>query len=177
MAHDTTIPFQASVTGGEVQLNIQHGDGKLKTITVKIPAGIVDGKKIRIRGQGEPGSPNAKPGDLLLTVHVAAHPCFQRRGNNLEVRVPVTLAEAAAGAKIDVPSPRGTITMTVPPGTSSGKRLRAKGQGVQPKDGTAGDLLAELQIVLPDKLEQEDLDLIQQLDGRHTMQPRSNLKW
>lgn len=175
--HETTIPFQTAVTGGEVRVNVQRGNGKRETISVKIPPGITDGKKVRVRGQGEPAAAPGKPGDLLITVRVAGHANFQRRGNNLEVRVPVTLAEAALGAKIDVPSPRGTIALTVPPGTSSGKRLRAKGQGVLPKDGPAGDLIAVIEIVLPDSLEPADLDLVRELDRRHPLQPRSDLRW
>ena len=83
-----------------------------KTISVKIPAGVDEGKKIRLRGQGE--SIGGPAGNLLLTVHVAAHPYFHRSGMNLEVRLPVTLAEAVAGAKVDVPTPRGTISLRIP---------------------------------------------------------------
>ena len=85
----------------------------------------------------------------MLTVHVAPHPFFARRGNDLLVRLPVTLGEAVAGASVDVPTPSGTVSLHVPPGTSSGKKLRIKGHGVAPKSGAKGDLLAEVLIVLP----------------------------
>ena len=87
---------------------------------MKIPAGIDDGKKIRLRGQGEPGPNGGPPGDILIKVRVAPHPHFRRSGKRLEVTAPITLAEALEGAKIDVPTPHGTITLTVPPGSSSG---------------------------------------------------------
>src|SRR4029077_17288334 len=112
-----------------------------------------------LRGQGEPGAHGAPAGDLLVTVHISPHPWFTRRGDNLEVKVPVPLAEAALGSKIDVPTPQGTITLTLPAGTSSGKKLRVKGRGIAAK-GETGDLYAEIQIVLPRALEPADEELI-----------------
>jgi DnaJ-class molecular chaperone len=144
-------------------------------LDVKIPPGIEDGKKIRLRGQGEPGAGGA-PGDLVITIHVQPHPYFQRKGSNLEVRVPVKLSEAVMGAKIDVPTPKGTITMTVPPGTSSGKKLRAKGMGVAKSGEAPGDLMAEIQIMLPAELSDDQKSTIQQMDA-NTPDPRSGLKW
>ncbi len=138
-------------------------DGKVETLTVKIPAGIDEGKKIRLRGQGEE-VPGGTPGDILITIHVAPHPWFTRRGNNLEVRVPLTLAEAALGAKVDVPTPKGTIALRIPPGTSSGKKLRVKGHGVAAREGEPGDLYAEIEIVLPSPLDDECVELIKKLD-------------
>ena len=134
---------------------------------MKIPPGIEDGKKIRIRGQGQPAPRGGTPGDILITIHVAPHPCFQRRGNHCCVRVPVTLGEAAGGAKVDVPTPRGTVTLSIPPGTSSGTKLRVKGHGVAPKNGPPGDLLAEIQIVLPKQLSDADRQTIRQIDQRY----------
>ncbi len=174
------IPFNTSVAGGETQISLQRPDGRVETLGVKIPAGISDGKKIRLRGQGEEGH-DGTPGDLLITVRVAPHPWYIRKGNNLEVRVPVTVAEAAQGAKVDVPTPRGTITLTIPPGSSSGKKLRIKGHGVADSKGEKGDLYAELQIVLPAKLDEESLELIKQLDehlnSETPQQPRKDLRW
>lgn len=171
------IPFQTAVSGGDAQLRVQRADGRVETIEVKIPAGVEAGKKIRLRGQGEAGQGGGPPGDLLITVQVAPHPWFTRRDQNLQVRVPITLAEAAAGAKIDVPTPHGTVSLRVPPGTSSGTRLRIKGQGVKPARGPAGDLLAEVQIVLPKELDDESLAAIRQIDERHPMSPRTELTW
>ena len=174
--HDLTIPFTTAVSGGEARLKIKRADGQLETITVKIPRGAKDGNKMRLRGQGEK-PPRGKPGDILITIHVASHPSFQRRDNDLHVKVPVTLAEAAQGAKIDVPTPSGTITLTVPPCTSSGRRLRIRGQGVPDGDGTPGDLYAELQIALPPLLDEESLEWIRKIGEKNTANPRSELKW
>ncbi len=171
------IPFTTAITGGPVQFSLTRQSGKTETIEVKIPPGIEDGKKIRIRGQGEPGPRGGTSGDILLTVRVAPHPFFQRSGNNLIVKVPVTLGEAVAGAKVDVPTPRGTVALRIPPGTSSGKRLRVKGFGVQPKDGPPGDLLAEVQIILPEGLSEADRETLRQFDQRYLNNPRAALRW
>jgi DnaJ-class molecular chaperone len=172
-----TIPFNTSITGGEGNLAIQTGDGKSKTINVKIPAGIADGKKIRLRGQGNPGRGDGQAGDLLVTIRVTPHPYFTRRGSNLEVNVPVTVAEAALGAKVDVPTPKGTITLTVPPGTSSGRRLRVKGHGVPAGKDANGDLFAVVQIAMPSAIEDEAKDLLRKFDQLLPLDPRADLKW
>jgi DnaJ-class molecular chaperone len=177
LQHDLHIPFKTAITGGQAQLSIRRPSGDIETLNVKIPAGIEDGKKIRLRGQGEPSPTGGPAGDLLIAVHVAKHPYFRRRGNDLEVAVPVTVAEAALGAKIDVPTPQGEISLRIPPGSSSGKRLRLKGMGAATETGGRGDLYAEIQIVLPDTLDQTSLDLIRQLDQRQSLNPRADLKW
>lgn len=177
LEHELTVPFKTAITGGEARLSLRRPSGKVESISVKIPAGISDGKKIRLREQGEP-SPNGGPaGDLLIAVHVDAHPHFRRNGDNLEVEVPVTLAEAALGAKVDVPTPKGTITLTVPPASSSGKRLRLKGLGVQRTDGKSGDLYAELMIVLPESIDDKTAELIRQWDKKTSSDPRAELNW
>jgi curved DNA-binding protein len=175
--HELQIPLQTSITGGEAQLTLRRKSGKTETIAVKIPSGIEDGKKIRIRGQGEPGLRGGPSGDILITVRVAAHPCFQRRGNHLHVKVPVTLAEAALGAKVDVPTPRGTVSLSIPAGSSSGTKLRLKGHGAAPKNGPRGDLLAEIQIVLPKEISPADRQMIEEFGRRHSQNPRADLRW
>lgn len=177
LAHELTVPFQTAVQGGEARVTVRRPGGKVETIAVKIPAGIEDGKKIRLRGQGEPSSSGGEAGDLLITVHVADHSYFSRRGNDLEVDVPVTLAEAALGGKVDIPTPKGTISLTVPPNTSSGKRLRLKGLGISPASGAAGDLYAVINIVLPKEFDSESLKLIRELDDKTSFNPRAELRW
>jgi curved DNA-binding protein len=175
LKHELTVPFATSVNGVEAALMVQRHDGTIESIKVKIPAGIEGGKKIRLRGQGAPGEGDGPAGDILLTIHVSPHPQFRRTGNRLEVRVPVTLAEAALGGKIDVPTPQGTITLTVPPNTSSGKKLRVKGHGI--KTNPPGDLFAEIQIVLPENLSEEDRQSLADVSGRYSQNPRSELRW
>jgi len=177
VTHELQIPFATAINGGEVQITVSRKSGKTETISVKIPVGIEDGKKIRIRGQGEPGPRRGTPGDILITIRVGKHPFFTRQGNHLHVKVPVTLAEAAVGAKVDIPTPRGVVSLTVPAGSSSGTRLRVKGHGVTPQKGPAGDLLAEIQIVLPKSLGEADRQLIRELDRRYSLDPRATLKW
>ncbi len=173
--HELQIPFRTAVAGGNAQLSVRRHNGKIETIKVKIPAGIQDGKKIRLRGQGEPGRAGGQAGDILITVRVAPHPCYQRQGKDLIVKVPVTLTEAVLGAKIDIPTPRGTITLSVPSGTSSGKRLRIKGHGVQTSE-SPGDLYAEIQIVLPEKLDGHATDTIRKLNLGPS-DPRAQIIW
>lgn len=170
-----TIPFAVAIEGGETAVPIQRG-GRTETLKVKIPSGIEDGKKMRLRGQGDapPGSP---PGDLLLTVQVAEHPCFRRTGDNLIATLPITVAEAIKGARIDVPTPKGTVTVTVPPGSSSGKKLRLRGLGVRSKVG-AGDLILELSIVLPESIGSDATRIAEQLESLWATQiPRQHLRW
>ena len=171
------IPFQTAIAGGEVQLSLQRPSGKVETLGVKIPPGIADGAKIRLRGQGGEGVANGKPGDILLTIRVAPHPFFTRKGNDLTVKVPVTLAEAALGGKIDVATPHGVIALRIPPSTSSGKKLRVKGQGVHPKSGEPGDLYAEVQVLLPEKLNDETLAAIRAYEQNQPPNPRGELRW
>lgn len=178
LRHEVEVPFRTAVTGGEVSLRLSRPGHKTETLHVKIPAGIEDGKTIRLRGQGEPSHNDGPAGDLLITVHVAPHAYFRRDGLDLIVKVPVTLAEAALGGKVDVPTPHGTITLKVPAGTSSGMRIKAKGQGVKAASGTTGDLFAEIQIVMPKHLDDETAERIRELDARLKQgDVRSELAW
>jgi DnaJ-class molecular chaperone len=171
------IPLHTAVMGGEAQVGVRRASGEVDTIAVKIPVGIEDGKRIRLRGQGEPGPGGGPSGDILITIHVGRHPYFERRGDNLYVTLPMTLAEAAAGAKVDVPTPKGTVALRVPAGTSSGTKLRIKGHGVERKGQPPGDLLAEVQIQLPAGLSPEDVDEIKAIDSKYPQNPRKELRW
>ena len=157
------IPFQTSVLGGKASVTVQTDNGKQEQITVNIPAGIEDGKKIRLREQGYASPNGGKRGDLFVIVKVAPHPHFVRQGRNLQLKLPVTLREAVLGAKVEIPTPKGKTTMTIPQGSNSGRRLRLKGLGVVTASGT-GDLIVELQIVIPDSINDESKELIEQFD-------------
>lgn len=177
LEHELAVPFATAVLGGEAQIAVRRGDRRTETIRVQIPQGIDDGKRIRLRGQGEPGVNGGPAGDILIKVHVSPHPSFRRHGKNLEVTTPITLAEAVSGAKIDVPTPHGTITLTVPPGSSSGKKLRLKGQGVKSADGPPGDLFAELQVTLPKNMSEADREQLGAIASKYADNPRADLKW
>jgi DnaJ-class molecular chaperone len=174
---EVAVPFKTAVLGGAQDFEVRRSIGRSERISVKIPPGMEDGRELRLRGLGEPGHHGGPAGDLLLRVRVDPHPCFERRGLNLIVKVPVTLAEAAAGAKIDVPTPQGTLVLHVPPGTSGGKRLRVRGRGIALPGGSKGDLLAEIQIVLPSAIDAETLEVLRKLDRRYSPHPRASLDW
>lgn len=175
--HELDIPFQTAVLGGKMALRLQRPDGKIDTIDVSIPQGIESGKTIRLRGLGD-ASPNGGPaGDLLITVRTKEHEFFSRQGLDLTVRVPITVAEACLGGKIEVPSPHGILTLTLPPGTSSGKRIRAKGQGVHTKDGKQGDLYAEMMITVPKTLSSEAAEIVKKLATELDQAPRADLRF
>ena len=170
-----TVPFATAVLGGQYQISFDKGAGKFENLTIKIPVGIESGKKIRLKGQGRNGP--AGPGDLMVTVNVSGHPNYSRSGLNLSVTAPISLAEAALGAKIELPTPHGTISVTVPQGTSSGKSLRLKGMGIKSAD-KSGDLIVHLQIMIPQEVSQEDSKLLEQLsyDWESVVQ-REELVW
>lgn len=177
LQHEILVAFHTAVLGGETELSVQENRGKQKTINIKIPAGIEDGKKIRVRGQGSLSPRGGPRGDLIVTVKIGSHPHYRRNGSDLEVSVPITLEEAALGAKVDVPTPKGTISLTIPPRTSSGKRLRVRGMGIESGNGKKGDLFAEVQIVLPENLSDESIELLKQIEQSRKADPREDLKW
>jgi len=146
----TDLDFATAIAGETVTL--QTGSRGSKGTKVKIPAGVADGQKIRLKGKGEPSPDGGEPGDLVITVHVRKHPVFERDGLNLRVDVPITFAEAALGATIEVPTLGGApVKLRVAPGTPSGRVLRVKGRGVATAKGT-GDLLASVQVTVPSSL-------------------------
>ena len=155
-----TVPFATAVLGGQHQLSFDRGNGKHESLTIKIPVGIESGKKIRLKGQGRGGP--AGNGDLMVTVNISGHPNYSRSGLNLSVTAPISLAEAALGAKIELPTPHGTISVTIPAGTSSGKSLRLKGMGIKTSN-KSGDLIVHLQIAIPEEVSEADQALLEQL--------------
>jgi len=177
LEHELTVPFASAVLGGSAEIAVRRADGRTESIQVKIPAGIESGKKIRLRGQGDAGVNGGPAGDMLIKVNVAPHPCFRRSGANLEVDMPITLAEALAGAKIDLPTPQGLISLSVPAGTSSGKRLRVKGHGIHFPSGAKGDLFAVVQINMPQNISQEDAEQLANIAQRYASNPRESLQW
>ncbi|NTW39760.1 MAG: DnaJ domain-containing protein [Cellulomonadaceae bacterium] len=143
----TTLPFRQAVEGSTVTLGV---DGR--RVTARIPAGVRDGQKIRLRGKGRPGEGGGPPGDLVIVVSVEPHPVFTIDGRDLRVTLPVTFAEAALGAQVEVPTLDGsTVKVKVPEGTPSGRTLRVRGRGVAAAAGT-GDLLVTVQVAVPQRL-------------------------
>jgi len=155
----TTLDFTTAIAGDTVKLS--QGNGR--PVNVRIPAGVADGQKIRLRGRGEPSPDGGESGDLVVTVHVRKHPVFERDGQNLRLDVPVTFVEAALGATIQVPTLGGDpVKLRVAPGTPSGRVLRVKGRGVATKNGT-GDLLATVQVAVPSHLSDKAKEAVEAL--------------
>ena len=137
---------------------------KPRELTVRIPAGVRDGAVIRVPSRGGPGVNGGPAGDVLVTVHVAAHPRFGRKGDDVTLEVPISYSEAALGAKLTVPTPHGDKrTIKVPAGTSSGRTFRIRGQGAPKRSGGNGDLLVKVRIEVPSKLSREQRKLLEQL--------------
>ncbi|MEY3019240.1 MAG: hypothetical protein RLZZ272_224 [Actinomycetota bacterium] len=135
-----------------------------RPLTVRIPAGVRDGTVVRVAGRGEPGSDGGPPGDVLVTVRVEAHPLFGRRGDDVTLEAPISFPEAALGARVTVPSPRGgTRTIRIPAGTASGRTFRVRGQGAPRRRGGHGDLLVTVRVAVPERPSAEQRRLIELL--------------
>ncbi len=146
---EVTIDFRDAVLGCTKELSLRSSDGAERTLKVRIPAGVKNAGKIRLRGQGGHGINGGPPGDLVLKVKVRKHAFFSMRGRQLHVRVPVTPLEAYAGAKVSVPTPEGSVTLAIPPGSQNGAKLRIRGKGIEAKGKNRGDLIAHLEVMLP----------------------------
>ncbi len=146
-----------------------------ENIKVKIPAGVDNGSKVRLRGRGGAGIKGGPAGDLLIEITVNPHPIFRRKGNNLYVDVPVTIAEATLGAKIQVPTIDGMAYLTLPPGTNSGKKLRLRGKGVSSARGGKGDQYVEIKVVVPQKLSDSQKKSLYEVEKAYAENPREAL--
>ena len=148
---ESTITFKEAIIGTTLGLKLPGDDGKTQTITARVPAGVNDGAKIRVKGKGAPGE--AGPGDLFILLHVKPHPIFSRKGENIHLTLPVTFVEATLGADIKVPTLDGDeVTVRLAPGTPNGRTLRVKGRGIK-KGSVIGDLLATIEVQVPQKIE------------------------
>ncbi len=146
-----------------------------RTVEVRIPQGIEDGTKLRLQGQGALGRNGGPPGDLYLTVRIRKHPFFERKGDDLYCEVPITFAEAALGAEIELPTLDGRVKVRVPPETQSGQMLRLTGIGMPKRTGGRGDMYVRVKIVVPKNLNQRERELIDELRRLRPENPRMNL--
>jgi curved DNA-binding protein len=167
------LSLEDAYRGGRRSVTLSSPEGA-RTYDVTIPAGVVDGQRIRLAGQGGQGSDGAGAGDLYLVVRIAPDPRFRVDGRDVTTRLPVTPWEAALGAAVTVPTPTGNKKLTVPPGTSSGRRLRMRGQGIPDPRGRPGDLYAEVRIMVPPKPSPEERRLFEELAAASTFNPRSS---
>jgi molecular chaperone DnaJ len=156
------------------------GEGRVRrdeTIEVRIPAGMQTGSRVRVPGRGNAGTHGAPPGDLYIITKVEPHPYFERRGDDLYTVVPITVSEAALGAKIEVPTLDGRAQLRVPPGTGSGQKLRLREKGVPSArgHGSRGDLYVELQVVVPKPVDERVRELLRELQKLEPEDPRRDL--
>jgi curved DNA-binding protein len=173
--HETEVEVtvEEAYHGTQRTLSISGPDGP-RTIDVNIPAGVVDGQRIRLRGQGGEGSGGGEAGDLYLIVRIAPHPRYRLEGRDLHMLLPLAPWEAALGSSVDIDTPGGPTTVTVPAGTSSHRRLRLKGRGLPSNRGKPGDLYAEAQIKVPKSPSAEERELFEQLGNVSTFDPRGS---
>jgi molecular chaperone DnaJ len=157
---EATITFRESVFGTTLDLRLATDRGQAQNISARVPTGVNDGAKIRVKGKGAQGE--AGPGDLFIQLHVKPHPIFSRKGENLTITVPVTFAEAALGADIKVPTMAGDdVTVRIAPGTPNGRTLRVKGRGIV-KGSVTGDLLVTVEVQVPQRVDGKALEALKQ---------------
>jgi molecular chaperone DnaJ len=155
---ESSITFKEAAFGTTLELRLSTDGGPSQNITARVPAGVNDGAKIRVKGKGAPGE--AGPGDLFILLHVKPHTVFSRKGENILLNLPVTFVEATLGADIKVPTLSGEdVTVRIAPGTPNGRTLRVKGRGVT-KGSTTGDLLVTIDVQVPQKVEGNALDAL-----------------
>jgi len=162
-----TVSLEEAVKGGEKRVRLPSG----KELNVKIPAGVIAGQQIRLKGQGET-APGHRPGDLLITVSIAPHPHFKIDGSDLRLDLPISLYEAVLGGKVRVPTLGSAVELSIPKNTSSGRTFRLKGKGL-PKAGGVGDLFVTTRIILPDGNDAELEALMEKWRDGHPYNPRS----
>jgi curved DNA-binding protein len=167
------LTLEEAARGGQRKISLADG----RDYEVTIPAGVRDGQLIRLAGQGGPGANGGPAGDLLLRVRLRDHPRFTVKGNDLYAELPVAPWEAALGATVEMPTLTATTRVTVPPGSSSGRRLRLRGEGMPDGRGGNGDLYAVVEIEVPKKLSKKERELFEQLQKTSKFDPRKGRKW
>lgn len=170
---DLPIFLEDTLSAESKSISYELG-GVSKTLKVKIPAGVSDGEKIRLKGQGAPGMGGGPNGDLYLRIRLVPHPLFDVEGHNLILTLPLAPWEAALGAKVEIPTLKGRLNLTIPANSQAGKRLRLKGKGLLKKDGNHGDLLAVIKIVMPEQVDAKSQALWQELAGKAAFNPRAD---
>lgn len=165
-----TLTFEQAARGSRLPLQINR-DGQIETIEVRIPSGVKDGSRIRVRGRGQ--QTNGQSGDLYIITHVLPHRFFRREGLDVLLDLPISAYEAMLGTKVEVPTLDGPVTMTIPPGTSSGAKLRIKGRGIE-RGSEKGDQYVLPRIIVPRDLDEHDRAAIEALARKHPLNPRAD---
>jgi DnaJ-class molecular chaperone len=169
------LSFEQAIHGATVEVDVagENGRRNRETLSVRIPPGVENGQRIRVRGRGQPSENGGPPGDLFLICSVRPHALFGRQGWDIHVEVPIGITEAVLGAKVDVPTLDGVMTVTIPPGTSSGAKLRLRGKGIREgESGERGDQIVIVRIVAPKDLTPEAKRLFDSLAETLQESPR-----
>jgi DnaJ-class molecular chaperone len=157
------VDFTEAALGARKRLTLTDG----KTLDVTIPPGTEDGQTLRLKGQGMPGTNGGPAGDAFIEVRVAPHPLFTREGNDVHIELPVSLPEAALGASVNVQTIDGTVALKVPPGSNTGTVLRLRGKGIPDRAGQRGDQYVRLKVLLPERIDPELKEFLEQWSARH----------
>ncbi len=171
-----TLEFLQAAKGSTTSLQLRRPDGSTERIDVKIPPGVREGSRVRVRGKGNPGP--GGPGDLYIITHIRDHPYFRRDGADVYLDLPISVAEAAGGGMITVPTLDGLADLKVPPGASSGTQLRMRGKGTaDPRTQKRGDQYVVLKIVLPKKVSRRGRELLEEFEKTDPFDPREKVPW
>jgi len=171
--HPINLSFDQAARGVTLPLQISR-DGSVETIEVKIPAGVKEGSRVRIKGKGQ--HTNGEPGDLFIVTRVLPHPYFRREALDIHMDLPISMYEAMLGTKVDVPTLDGPVTMSIPPGTSSGAKLRIKERGIH-RGAEKGDQYCIIKVMVPRSIDEEDKKLLQKLEEKHPVDARKDVNW
>jgi DnaJ-class molecular chaperone len=179
--HHIHLTFDEAIWGKKLSLKMEtpvsRGQSHTETIEVKIPPGITEGKKVRVKGKGDPGTHGGAQGDLYIVIHVQEHPYYRREGYDILLDVPITVSEAILGGKVTIPTIDGATVLTIPPGTSSGQKLRLREKGApDPKTGKRGDQYVIVKIIVPKQNMKHLSEPLEEI-GKVTGNPRENLGW
>ncbi|ABM06979.1 DnaJ C-terminal domain-containing protein [Arthrobacter sp. Rue61a] len=169
------LTLEEAIRGGRRTVRLAEPGGETRNYDVDVPPGVVDGQRIRLAGEGAGGRDGGRPGDLFLTVSIQPDARYRLKGRDIHFDLPVTPSEAALGARIKVNAPGGPVTMTVPEGSSSGRRLRLRGQGLPDPKGQPGNLYAEIRVMVPPRLSNEVRKIYEQLAAVSDFHPREGL--
>jgi DnaJ-class molecular chaperone len=176
ITYPVNITFEQAVKGTTVEVRLNTPDRSIdETISVKVPPGVDEGSKVRVRGKGQPG-PGGR-GDLLIVTHVEPHAYFKREGKDILLELPLSASEAASGVTVSVPTLEGRVELRVPAGIGSGKRLRIKERGIPQRDGTRGDQYVRVLVQLPAGLSDEEKAQLAAMDKAHGFEPRKSVGW
>jgi DnaJ-class molecular chaperone len=171
--YSVSLTFEQAARGTTLPIQIDRG-GKVESIEVKIPPGVKDGSRVRIRGKGHPSA--GENGDLFIITGIQPHPYYRREGLDIYVDVPVSLWEALFGAKVEVPTLDGMLTLSIPPGTGGGAKLRIKGKGVF-RGEEHGDQFVIIKITMPKDLDESEKESLRKLAAKHPIDARANVPW